>query len=177
MLTAQTSFGDTLRAARRRLGLTPAAVAAAAGCSRRLIFDLEHGRRAAPADLIPRLAAVLHLDAAWLARRQDAILLGALLPPGVSLDRIDLPTFTAALAAARAAVQAVVAPSPRAPAPVVIAATLTWDPELAGVDPSHRATAVALALARVAAVTDLTLYDGAQAPVDCLQDSADAAAP
>ena len=66
-LPTQSRFGEALRAAREKLQISKADVAASLGLSASFIDVLETGRRGCNLDDIPRIAAVLQVDSRILA--------------------------------------------------------------------------------------------------------------
>lgn len=65
-MTPAEEFGRRLRHARRRLGLTQAALGDRAGMHRTEIYKLEHGERSPRLDTIVALADALGIDPAEL---------------------------------------------------------------------------------------------------------------
>jgi predicted transcriptional regulator/transcriptional regulator with XRE-family HTH domain len=67
----RTALGGTVRGLRRRAGLTQAELASRLGVSASYVNLIEHGRRALSADLLIRLAGILHLDLKALAGESE----------------------------------------------------------------------------------------------------------
>lgn len=86
------TFGDRVREARKKRGMTQKQLAAASGLSQTTISDIERGRNASSADIVA-LARAVGVSAEWLADgRGPRTLLTPDLPPAEGVNAAALAT-------------------------------------------------------------------------------------